>query len=92
MAAEVQRAAARGDKIHQRRARVVLDRDRPQQIQALIDELLRRQRAAVLSGEAVDNGPHARLVQAAELLRHEVDALDQRTAVDPLHALVPALD
>ena len=42
--------------------------------------------------DRVNHRAHARLGLVAELLGREVDPLDERAGVYPLHALVPAFD
>src|SRR5207302_11035817 len=71
---------------------LVVHRNGTHQVYALVHQLLRRQRAARLAGQPVDDGSHAWVTHIAEFLRNEVNALDERAAVNPLQALMPALD
>ena len=62
-----------------------------QQLQTAIHQLLRRQRGT-LGPQPCNDGPYAREVEIADVVSGEVNAFDQRAAVDPLLASVPALN
>ena len=65
---------------------------RAEHLEASVDQVLRREHTAVHGGESVDDGLNARVGGVAEPPGDEVDAVDEGSGVDPLDALVPALD
>ena len=66
--------------------------ERPEHLEASVDEVLRREHATVHGGEPVDDGLDAWVGGVAEPPGDEVDAVYEGSGVDPLDALVPALD